>query len=283
MFALWSAVSHAGPDLNLYQGFAAAAYPTGVLSDSRASARWWLAPGSQSILFRDNHLDLGGRISVSPAFVELGPRIEFSPVAVFDLTVQGTVIRYISPRFGTMAYAPDDSTLGPVKNDKWRDGEGFTAWGRTLQVSPALKGRVWEIVFFSSWNISYIQIDRPDGIDSDYLFEPYRGTVIAWTDTAVEHLSAVLWEPLDGEDGPLFRVGGAIRGKWAGVSPDRSLTAGLVVMARPGTAPAVPTFTGVLLPYLIDGDRVGKFPFAALIVEWSGVIDDSRPPMLPVN
>ncbi|MEQ1566493.1 MAG: hypothetical protein ABMA64_12700 [Myxococcota bacterium] len=258
----------AGPALHTYQALAVAGWPGGVLSDTQVGARWELSPGSRSILFEDTFVDLGGRASVSPAFVELGPKVVFAPIAVFDLALQATVIRYVSPRFGPMGYDGLLGTLDSARTDRWRAGFGFTGWGTTLQASPTFKGRVGPSVFVSSWNVSRVSVAAPEGIDSPYVFEPYRGMVIEWTDTTVEHLSAVMWEPYDGSDGPMLRLGGALRGKYADRSPEAILTAGFVGMGRPGDNPNVPQFTAIVLPYVLDPERVGRAPFVAVLAEW---------------
>lgn len=254
----------------VYQALAAAGWPSGVLSDTQVGARIPLAPSSESILFRDDRLDLGGRIAVSPAFVEVGPRVTLEPIAVFDLNLQASVLRYVSPRYGVMGFDTVDGTLDPAKQEKWLAGDGFTANGWTLQANPVAQGRVPGLVFFSSWTVSRIHVDRPDGEAFPYVFEPFRGMVIAWDDVTVEHLSAVCWEPLDGEEGPMLRLGGALRGHWStGLPGNGSLALGGALMAHPGSSRTVPDFTAVVLPYLKDPDRVGRVPFVAVVAEWN--------------
>jgi hypothetical protein len=250
------------------QSLAVAGWPTGALSESEGGARLPLSR-SDSILFRTARVDLGADVALSPAFVEVGPRALIEPIAVLDVGLGASVVDYFSPRWGTMGFSGPSGTLDTERAPRWRE-DGFATTGWSVEASPTGQGQVGPVVFFSSWTLTSLHLKRPAGMDDPYVFEPFRGLVIAWDDLVVEHLSAVLWQPLDGEDGrALLRVGVAERGHWSvNLDGNGSLAVGLAGMGHPAHLAAVPTVTAVLLPYLTDPDRVGGAPFVAVLAGW---------------
>ena len=88
----------------------------------------------------------------------------------------------------------------------------------------------------------------------------------------MEHTSALLWEPLDGEDRPLLRVGAALRGKSSKETPDATLTLGGLAQWRPGHGENAPTLTALVSPYLVDPDYGGLAPNIALVLTFGGEV-----------
>ena len=138
-----------------------------------------------------------------------------------------------------------------------------------MSARPTAKIKLGPIVAFDSWNVSYVNFDRPAGVVAPYTYEPKRDLLLAWEDVAVEHQAAVMYTALPGDDGPKLWIGGTIRDRFAAVSPDRSTAAGAVIIVRPGTKPAVPQIVGQALLYLTDADRVGRAPNLQAQLSWT--------------
>ena len=75
---------------------------------------------------------------------------------------------------------------------------------------------------------------------------------------------------MNGEEGPLLRLGGVMRGKWSEETPDMSLSAGPAAMFKPDTKSVTPTMLVIVSPYFRDPDLVGPIPFMAVLATWEG-------------
>jgi hypothetical protein len=254
-----------GPTFWGRQAVAVSGWPTGLLSTTIAEARTPLYR-SDSIVFRDTYIGAGAQVMLSPAFAITGARVAVSPIDVFEITFRGAHGWYFGNGLGPM---PFDSVTGSSTGERAdRETEGFSTELWSAAVDPTLKGKVWNIVFFSAWSVEYLAFDQPSDVASTYTYEPLRDLVVAWNDVAFEHQAAVLYQALPGGDQPSLRFGPTFRDRWAHVSGDRSTAVGALVAARPGVKPAVPTIVGLVLWYVDDNDYGGAVPYVAGQVRW---------------
>lgn len=263
---LWSSVSLAGESaLWSRQLVGAGAFPLGALSDTRVQVR---APGhrSDSVLFQDTYQGAGLRVQLSPAFVDLGPRLSIAPIDVFDLDLQASWTGYAGP-FAPIGFS---ELTGKLESDRdARPDEPFPLSKVELAASPTLKAKVGPIVAFDSATFSLVQAQRPEDQLDPYWYEPYRDLVLAWEDVTVENQGAVAWMVLPGEDRPKLWLGGTARYRAALVSTDHTAAAGLLVVCKPGTSATMPTFVGQALAWLADEERVGTAPNLNLAATWT--------------
>jgi hypothetical protein len=216
-------------------------WPTGALSDTRVQLR---TPGhrSDSVLFRDTYYGAGARVQVSPAFVDVGPRLSIAPIDVFDLDLQASWTGYAGP----FAPLPLDGITGKTEAERGeRDDEHFALSKVELSAAPTLKGKLGPLIVFDSTTVAWVHAMRPEDQTDERWYEPYRDLSLAWTDVTVENQGAVVGEILDGDERPKLWVGATGRHRRAVVSGDYQTHAGLLVVCKPGTGAAVPTFVWV--------------------------------------
>ena len=251
------------------QAIGTGGFPTGLISETKMQYRT-PGPRSDSIVFQDTYLGAGAAIAVSPAFFQAGPTVSIAPIDVFDLDLGASWIGYFDNGLGLMPFDEASGKLGSDRDARAAKGEGVGANAVALTATPTLKLKLGPIVAFDSWEVSYVHFDQPEGTDSLYTYEPQRDLLLAWEDVAIEHQAAVIYTIMPGDDGPKLWVGGTVRDRFAAVSPDRSTAAGAVIIARPGTKPAIPQIVGQSLWYLNDADRsLGSAPNLQAQVSWT--------------
>lgn len=253
------------PSWYVKQGVAVAGWPTGALWNTIGEVRTPLHR-SESVLFQTTSAGIGAQVLASPAFVTVGPRLSFAPIEVFDVNLKAARAWYFGGGLGLMPFDQLAGTLGSERDARKEEGFGSTGW--VLSVEPTLKAKVWKLVVFDAWTVDRILLERPAEIDAAYTYEPLRDLVIAFEDTAVEQHAGLLYEVLPGGDQPSLRIGPTYRERFTVESGDRSATLGLLVAAKPGTKPAVPTLVGLALWYLVDTDREGPMPLLAAQARW---------------
>ncbi len=255
-----------GPSIWAKQTVGVGLFPKGALSDTKVQYR---IPGhrSDSALFQNTYYGLGGRFQLSPAFVDIGPRLSIAPVDVFDLDVQGSWTGYAGP-FGPLPMEGVDARAESARNLR-SDDEHMVMHKVELMVSPTVKAKVGPVIAFNSTNIGILKAFAPEGVEADLWYEPYRDMVVAYDDVTIENQTAVVYEALDGQNKPKLWLGGTSRYRRALVSKDHYTTAGALVVYKPGTAPAVPTLIGQVLFFVDDPERVGTAPSVNLAATWT--------------
>ena len=262
-----------GPSLHVSQLVAGAAFPLGLLFDTRLEAR---APlhRSDSIVFQDTYAAVGGRAVVTPAFASVGPRLTLAPIDLFDVVVMANATMVWPSSAGLIPYESiGDSTRDSDRELLFEDPapgrEVLPGGGFDVRVQPTLKLKVGPIIAFSSWDFSWIWLRQPDGIDTPYAYEPFRDRIVEWDDLVIEHQSAVVGEILPGEGGPLLWVGATYHDIWAIGSRDRSIQIGPLVVFKPSYKRGWPRILLQVKPYVMDTDRVGGGPRIALALAWN--------------
>lgn len=246
--------------------------PGGLLSDTSVQYR---APVMRygGVAFNDTFIGAGGRFSASPAFVEAAARFDFQPIDLLPLKLEVVNTQYWKSPFGMLPY--DQSTLsdgsdGPVRNPRYKDGEGFGGQMWSVIATPTLQMKAGPIVGFTSWSFVWLRMQPYRDFSEPWFFDPFRGTVVGREDLLFEHTSAVLYQHLSGEDEALLRVGAIARGRWSSETPDRMLQVGAAGQFKPDTSPVTPTMLLLVAPYVQDVDYVGPVPFMALLATWEG-------------
>jgi hypothetical protein len=249
------------------QRVAVAGYPSGLISDTRFQYRVPLHR-SESIVFQDTYAGFGARVAATPAFTEVGPRLSLAPIDIFDIDLQASWVQYYGK--GGIGLLPFEVPEGKLESQrKDRGEESVTSGAFSLTAAPTLKAKVGPVILLDGWTFSYVSVDPGGEHDAPFVYEPYRDLVIGWNDVTVEHQAALLYEALPGGEEPMLRVGATVRDRFAVESKDRSTTAGVIAMVRPGTKAAVPTLVGQALLYVKDADRVGAAPSLALLASWT--------------
>jgi hypothetical protein len=271
LLALWIGCGSAaaGDEAGLFwqQLLAVTVVPGGLLTDTGVEYR---AP---FLRFGDpvsnmTYVGAGGRVSVSPAHAEVAARLSMMPVDVLPIKIELVRTVYWKSYFGLIGMDNARNTSSSFRKPRYEADEGFAGTAWTLIINPGGQIKVGPIVGFTSPIWSFMRIDPAVDVPERWVYDPYRGLVVDFEDRIFEHTSAVLWEPKDGVDGPLLRIGPVMRGKNSMVTPDNSLTVGGLIMYKPTTAQSMPTFMFASTAYVIDPDYVGGAPWVAFTAGW---------------
>lgn len=246
-------------------------WPSGAIADTRLQYR---APlhRSRSILFRETYAGIGGRLALTPTYADVGPRLSLAPIDIFDVDLQASFVGYWPTRYGPL---PFDELRGTLEADRGaRSDQAFSTWALALTVAPTLKLKAGPLVAIDTWTITRWQIARPADVDAPWMYEPYTDLLLSFADTTVEHQAMLLLTAVPGDDGGArLWLGPTYRDRRALSSGDRSAVLGGVAWFRLGKAGWLPQGVVQVLPYLVDGDRVGGAPNAQAQLYW--VIDGS--------
>ncbi len=249
---------------------AIAARPTGLIAEGQLEHR---APVMRfgGVAFNDTFMGAGTRFTATPAFVEAAARMSFQPVDVLPLKVEAVYTGYWDSPFGLLPFSEMEfhaGTDGPQRRPRYQGGEGFAGHMLSLQATPRFQIKLGPIVGFTSWTVAWVKILPDNKTNKPWVYEPFRGMVVAFDDLLVDHTSALLYQAGDGTDSMLLRVGAGMLGKWSRETPDETLALGGLMQIKPGSRPATPTLLVVAAPYLRDPDLLGPIPFMAMQATW---------------
>jgi hypothetical protein len=265
-FLVTTALAADGPAWWLRQSVGGQLFPDGAMSDTRVQYRVPMHRSS-SRLFQTTYAGAGLRAMATPVNVEVGPRVGFAPIEIFELEVQGSYLYYFS--WGGRGLLPYDELGGKdTETRKAREDEGFMGGGLQLAATPTLKLKFGPIAVFDTATFSVLHLDQPGDVDAPWVYEPNRDLVVAWDELLVENQAGALLELLPGGDRALLRVGGLVRNREALESGDHSMAVGGLVSFKPGVTPAVPTINVLALAYVVDADRVGTAPNLQASATW---------------
>lgn len=131
---------------------------------------------SPSILFRDTFASIGAGFKASPAYVKVGPLVEFQPIALLNLRGGYEYIRY----FGTMGFL--QSYPDPLRDfsddvrDAARDG-AYSTSGHHFLLEPTLQAKVKSIALRTKFSVEYWNVDLRDG-SSGTFYDPTLDTLV---------------------------------------------------------------------------------------------------------
>jgi hypothetical protein len=255
------------PHLYVREMVAVAGRPGGAITDAVVEGR------TPVLRFGDpisnmTFVGAGARLAVSPAHIDMALRSTIQLIDILPITVELVHTRYFDGPFAPIGYEEFRSTEAKERDLLYAAGFGFATGGFTAIVNPTFQIKLGQLVAISSWTVSWVVVKQPDGVATPMLFDPYRNLLIGWNDRLLEHTSAALWEPLDGQGQALLRLGAALRGQGSKVTSDNTLTLGPLGMWKPGVKPGVPTFMLLVAAYLRDPDFTGPVPYTAFVMTW---------------
>lgn len=179
------------------EGAKVAAYP-GV------QARLWGEDGS--LLFGDTFLRLDAVASVTPSYARLGPRVTFSPIAIFETS--GWVLP--SVYFGTFSSIKGFDDPDAIYTDELLDtlprGAG---WGTVYGGDATLRAKVGPIVVASWGTLQGWSFKADDKVSGAYWWEPESELLMGFSDLTWGVNAVLLYElMLDEEIGRKLYLGG---------------------------------------------------------------------------
>ncbi len=134
--------------------------------------------------FRDSFLITGAHAFMTPAFVRVGPTIEFQPIAILNL---GATYDFIGG-FGTFgllqSFDSPTAEHGPDTIDRNRDADrNYVTWGQMITLSALLQGKVERVAFRTSTKASWTDMRLRSGDTVFYdpaldIMMPNRGWAI---------------------------------------------------------------------------------------------------------
>lgn len=266
MWIYWTSVALAADSPSLWGRLfsAVAVQPGGVIVDTASELR---APVLRygGVAFNDTFVGAGARIAVSPAHFETALRMSVQPIDLLPITVELVRTTYWESPWGLVPIDRVSEIDAIGRKSIYEADRDFAGYALGLVLSPTLQARAGPIAAFSNFTFSFLSMHPQIGPEP-WLVEPVRGLAMGYEDRITEHTSALLWEPLDGEEAPILRLGAVLRGKSSHVTHDNALTAGVLTQWRPGHAPEAPTFLLLVTPYLKDPDFMGPIPYVAAAV-----------------
>ncbi|MEZ4318383.1 MAG: hypothetical protein R3F61_12805 [Myxococcota bacterium] len=266
------AVASAADEPHLWvRGYTAvAAQPVGLIADVAVEARTPVLRYGGAVS-NDTFAGAGVRVAASPAHLDLAARATFKPLDILPITVEGVYTAYWESPWGVI---PRDQVAGQRTADRqpaYDADEDFAAHALAVSISPTLQLKVGPIAAFTNVTPTWIRV-RGAGDPDPWLFEPYRGMVIAPDDRIVDHLSAVLFDPFDGDGTPIVRIGPMLRGRAGHQTGDVTLMTGGILQLRPGRNPHDADLTLLVAPYLRDPDFAVGAPYIAALVSVARVV-----------
>lgn len=179
------------------EGAKVAAYPG-------AQARLWGDP--DSLLFGSTFLRLEGVAAVTPSYARLGPRVTFSPIAVFELSAHYLGSAY----FGTFSSIKGFDDPGVVYDDEALDGSvrgpGLgSVWG----VEATVQGKLGPVVVATFGDLRGWDVWPAERVVGEYWWEPEVELLLSRHDHTWALNGVLLYEHLfDEQKGRKLYLGG---------------------------------------------------------------------------
>lgn len=248
---------------------AAGWWPGVLVAFSPIQARFALHR-SDSPVFRDTYVGTGGWLRVSPALIEIGPRIDLAPLDVVDVAVWArwahVFPRAVSGRLPYYGPGGKDFALRAQRSD-----EALGSDSLDLVIEPTLKARIGPVLFLYRPTFQYSRIFLIGETDAPWVYDAGRDSLVrprgGWQ---FEEQGAVLGEILDGRKRPvLLRLGGIVRHRKV-FDPEATaeVAGGFFGLVRPGRVRWFPSVIVQALAYLLDADRALGPPQLILALQW---------------
>lgn len=293
--ALLLAASASAADWATRHQVAASYFPIGLRYAYRGEYRMPLWDDEASVLFEKTWLAPGIYFEATPAYVRAGPQIDFTPIAIFDVTAEAIGFAYFGTFSGVTVFDSPDayfgaravqsakaegctSTVGDpslcfpdavIDHEHRLDGKN-RSYGLRLTVSPTLKAKVGPIIIAIPGEVHRFMVARPDGETGDWFYEPQLDALLGFKDTVIMS-SPVLFYAIreDTDDDPRFFYLG-LRGDYQTVLGSGDTTARLGPMAvfDPGVKRAVPTLVVFTQAYLTSPIHPTFPPYIAAAALW---------------
>ncbi len=148
--------------------------PLGLETQNRLMYARRLAD-STSPLFRDTFFAGGLSTKLNPAYLKIGPLIDFQPIGIFNLRLGYEYLRY----FGTMGYlqsAPDADVNFSDDARKDTEDDAYSTGGHHFFAEPTLQMKVGKIAVRSKFAFEYWDLDLED--DDEYFYDATLDTLV---------------------------------------------------------------------------------------------------------
>lgn len=148
--------------------------PLGLETQNRLMYARRLAD-STSPLFRDTFFAMGLMTKLNPAYVKVGPLIDFQPIGIFNLRLGYEYLRY----FGTMGYLQSYPDAEANFSDDARDDtedDAYSTGGHHFLAEPTIQMKVGKIAARSKFAIEYWKLDLED--EDDYFYDATLDTLV---------------------------------------------------------------------------------------------------------
>jgi hypothetical protein len=148
--------------------------PLGLETQNRLMFARRLAE-STSPLFRDTFFAGGLSTKLNPAYLKIGPLIDFQPIGIFNLRLGYEYLRY----FGTMGYlqsAPDADVNFSDDARKNTEDDAYSTGGHHFFAEPTLQMKVGKIAVRSKFAFEYWDLDLEE--DDEYFYDATLDTLV---------------------------------------------------------------------------------------------------------
>jgi hypothetical protein len=248
----------------------AQAYPLGVGFYGVPQLRLSLYR-SDSALFQTTHIGIGPHFRITPAFIEVGPRIDFTPVEIFTLSVTA---RYLKTWVGNAGARIPVTELADKRYSTRGDAEdtALPTGAFELVVSPTIRLKGGPVIVLYNLTWTFTKLFFEDGDTPVPVYDGGLDLYIAPTDFTIAQQAVVLIEVLDGvKVKPVVRLGATVRHRKARVTGDRTVNVGFIGTVKPVPHFAAPLIILQILPYVLDpsGERVLGPPNIQLGLRWT--------------
>lgn len=248
----------------------AQAFPLGVAVYGTPQLRMSLYR-SESKLFQTTHFGAGAWFRVTPAFVEVGPRIDFTPVEILTLSVTA---RYVGSWTGSAGSRIPVSELTnkrySTRKEEVDHAVPTSAFELILSPTVRLKGGPIVVLYNFSWTLTQLFFEAGDTPQTVY--DSGIDLYIEPNDRIISQQAVVMGEVLDGvKVKPVLRLGGTVRHRRARNTGDRTVNVGFIGTIKPVPHVAAPDIILQVLAYVLDesGERVLWAPNIALGFRWT--------------
>jgi len=134
--------------------------------------------GSDSILFKNNHVGVGVVDSVSPATNDVGAFIEIEPVAVFRLRMEYLYRTFFGEFTALLPFPDKDADFSEsVLEEREENDEAVWEYGHTYKIQPTFQMQYERFILMNDTSFVWYDIDR-DG----YFYEPVNDTLMKTED-----------------------------------------------------------------------------------------------------
>ncbi len=148
--------------------------PLGLETQNRLMYARRLAD-STSPLFRDTFFAGGLSTKLNPAYLKIGPLIDFQPIGIFNLRLGYEYLRYFGT-MGSLQSAPNAD--GNFSDDAREDTEddAYSTGGHHFFAEPTLQMKVGKIAVRSKFAFEYWDLDLED--DHEYFYDATLDTLV---------------------------------------------------------------------------------------------------------
>lgn len=158
----------------------------------------WNKP--DNLLFEDTFLRVDANVSATPSYVRVGPRVVFSPVAVFNLELSALGSRYFGTFTSVVGFSEPDAIADEAAMEAAVEaGERGTAWQTRIGSLATLQGKVGPVIAVLLWDQAHWNTWPSDNVVGNYLFEPESSILIAQQDDTWGLSSLLLYEQPAGD------------------------------------------------------------------------------------